>query len=331
MEVIRTPDECFENLDGYDFAPHYSEIDDGEGGTLRMHYLDEGPPDGEVVLMLHGNPSWAYLYRKMIPVFVAAGYRAVAPDLIGFGRSDKPIAIEAHTYSRHVAWLRTWIEQLDLTSNLFAQDWGGLIGLRVVAELPERFRRVIVGNTSLPDGGGLERSKAEAMRARYESLPVVSANELFRRFVEKSEAPGYWYWRKFCASSPEFRISKILAGDPAGFSREVLAANEAPYPDERYLAGPRGFPAMAPIFPDDPELERNREAWKQLATFDRPFRTAFSSNDYVAREGDEASFQERIPGARDVEHSGFAGMGHFLQEPEVAEEVVRFMQKYPLR
>ena len=330
MQTIRTPDHRFENLAGYPFAPHYTEIDDGEGGKLRVHHIDEGPADGEVILCLHGNPSWSYLYRNMIPVFVDAGFRVIAPDLVGFGRSDKPTLMSDHAYNRHVRWMSDWIEGLDLTCNLFCQDWGGLIGLRIVSESPERFRRVVVGNTSLPDGGRMQVSKAEEMRATYEALPVVPTGELVKRFLSRDGAPGYWYWRKYAAESPEFTVAAALAGDPGGSTPEVLAAQEAPYPDDRYMAALRGFPTMAPIFPDDPELEANRAAWARLATFERPFRTSFSDNDYVARPGDESSFRERIPGAKNVDHVTLKGGGHFLQSPEVAEEMISFIRRYPV-
>ncbi|MBB6521495.1 haloalkane dehalogenase [Pseudoteredinibacter isoporae] len=330
METIRTPDAHFEGLAGYDFEPHYMTIDDGMGGTIRMHYLDQGPRDGEVILCLHGNPSWSYLYKDMIPVFVNEGFRVIAPDLIGFGRSDKPTRLEDHTYDNHVRWLSQWFKTLNVNCNLFCQDWGGLLGLRLVAEKPDQFLRVVAGNTSLPDGYGRSADKAQPMRELYETIPVVNTSELFKKFAEKSEAPGYWYWRKFCAESPEFRLSVILSVDPAPYSKEELAANEAPYPDESYLCGPRGFPGMAPIFPDDPQLELNRQAWKRLESFDRPFQTAFSDDDYVASPGDESSFQNRIAGAQDVQHIQHHRMGHFLRKPEVAQAVIDFIRANPV-
>ncbi|MEM7136975.1 MAG: haloalkane dehalogenase [Myxococcota bacterium] len=332
MKIVRTPDQRFEKLPDFSFAPNYTEVDDGEGGTLRIHHLDEGPTDGELILCLHGNPSWAFLYRKMIPVFVAAGYRVIAPDLVGFGRSDKPALPSDHSYSRHVSWMTRWLEGLDLRDiNLFCQDWGGLIGLRVVAALPDRFARVVASNTSLPTSGGVPIEKAKSLRARYDAVPVVPTKELVQRFVSNEGAPGFWYWRKYCESSPEFRVRNVMAVafGGAGVSPEVLAAYEAPFPDEAFVAAPRVFASMAPIFPDDPEVEANARAWKVLESFERPFRTSFSNDDFVGRPGDAEAFQTRVPGADGVDHLTIRGGGHFLQEtkgPEVATAMVDFIR-----
>ena len=201
MKTLRTPDERFESLPGYSFAPHYSEVPDGEGGALRIHHLDEGAPDAELILCLHGQPTWSFLYRKMIPVFVEAGFRVIAPDFVGFGRSDKPTERSDYTYARHVAWMSAWLEGLDLRGiNLFCQDWGGLIGLRLVAAYPERFARVVAANTGLPDGGDAPPDAAPALHALYDSLPIVKASELFERFRAKDGPPGFLFWRKYCAA-----------------------------------------------------------------------------------------------------------------------------------
>ncbi|HEX2677776.1 MAG TPA: haloalkane dehalogenase, partial [Polyangiales bacterium] len=223
MQVLRTPDDRFANLPGYAFPAHYRQVPAGDGSELRMHYLDEGPRDGDVVLCLHGEPSWSYLYRSMIPVLARARRRAIAPDLIGFGKSDKPAARSDYTYARHVEWMRSLIEQLDLRDvTLFCQDWGGLIGLRLVAAMPERFARVMVANTGLPTG---DQRVPEAFHA----------------------------WRKFSQEVPEFPIGGILAGATARkLSAEEIAAYDAPFPDESYKAGARQFPVLVPITPDDP-------------------------------------------------------------------------------
>jgi haloalkane dehalogenase len=330
MDVIRTPDERFENLPGYGFAPNYSDVPDTEGGSLRIHHLDEGPGDGELILCLHGQPSWSYLYRKMIPVFVDAGRRVVAPDFVGFGRSDKPTRREDYTYARHVQWMTAWLQGLDLQRiTLFCQDWGGLIGLRLVAAMPERFARVVVANTGLPVGSGLPIEQAPAMHELYESLPVVPQSELFERFAAKDGPPGFLYWRKFCAESEEFRIGPLVAGEASG---EVAASYDAPFPDERYMAGARKFPSLVPVFPDDPEIPANEAAWEVLRKFDRPFLTAFSDSDPVTAGG-EKIFQEQVPGAKGRAHVTIRGAGHFLQEdkgPEVAAAVLQFMQDSPL-
>jgi haloalkane dehalogenase len=336
VQILRTPDTRFENLQGYPFRPHYSEVPDGEGGRLRIHHVDEGPSDAEVVLCLHGQPTWSYLYRKMIPVFVAAGLRVVAPDFVGFGRSDKPTERRDYSYARHVEWMSAWLEGLDLRGiNLFCQDWGGLIGLRLVAAHPERFARVVAANTGLPDGGGLPTEAAAPMRALYDSLPVVRAAELDARFRDPEGPPGFLFWRKYCAESPEFSIGDIMqtAGGGSPLPEEVRKGYEAPFPDDRFVAGARQFPSLVPVFPDDPELPANRAAWEVLSAFERPFGTSFSDRDPVTA-GMEKVLQERIAGAKAVEHVTIEGAGHFLQEERgelVAQKMIEFMRANPVR
>ena len=334
MKTLRTPDSRFENLPGYPFAPSYSEVPDGEGRTLRIHHLDEGPADAPLILCLHGQPTWSYLYRKMIPVFVKAGFRVIAPDFVGFGRSDKPTEIDDYSYARHVQWMSAWLEALDLRDiNLFCQDWGGLIGLRLVAAYPERFARVVAANTGLPDGGGLPADAAGPMHALYESLPVVSASELGERFRAKDGPPGFLFWRKYCAESPDFSIGDVMqmaGGEP--MADDIRAAYEAPFPDERYLAGARKFPSLVPIFPDDPEIPANKAAWKKLEAFQRPFLTSFSDGDPVTAGGYTA-FQERVAGAKGIDHVTIQGAGHFLQEQKgevVAKAMIDFIRANPV-
>ena len=301
MEALRTPDERFENLPGYPFEPHYVEIDDGEGGALRVHYVDEGPAHGdtETVLMLHGEPSWSYLYRKMIPVFAAAGIRAVAPDLPGFGRSDKPSKRTDYTYQRHVDWLRAALfDGLDLTNlTLVCQDWGGLLGLRLVAEHPDRFARVVAANTFLPTG---DRHPGDAFLA----------------------------WQKYSQEVPEFHVGGIVKGGCfTDVGPEVVAAYDAPFPDESYKEGARQFPVLVPSSPDDPAAEPNRRAWETLERFEAPFLCAFSDNDPITR-GADRHLKERIPGASGQPHTTITGGGHFLQEDkgeELAQVVVDFI------
>ena len=332
MKALRTPDERFENLPGYPFAPRYSEVPDGEGGTLRIHHLDEGPADGELILCLHGQPTWSFLYRKMIPVFVEAGYRVIAPDFVGFGRSAKPTAIGDYSYARHVQWMSQWLEQLDLRDiTLFCQDWGGLIGLRLVAAYPERFARVVAANTGLPDGGGLPESAAAAMHELYDSIPVVPASELFERFRAKDGPPGFFFWRKYCAESPDFSVGDVMQTAGGSGPAEIRAAYEAPFPDQSYMAGARKFPSLVPIFPDDPELPANRKAWQTLEAFDKPFLTAFSDGDPVTA-GMHEVLQKRVAGAQGVDHVTIRGAGHFLQEDkgeEVARAVIDFIRAHP--
>ncbi|HLA19207.1 MAG TPA: haloalkane dehalogenase [Dehalococcoidia bacterium] len=293
MKVLRTPDERFENLPGFDFEPHYAEID-----GLRVHYLDEGPPGAAPVLLLHGEPSWCYLYRKMIPVITRAGLRAVAPDFAGFGRSDKPASRDDYTYQLHVDVVTAFVERLDLRDiTLVCHDWGGLIGLRVAAEHEERFALIVAANTFLPTGD----------------------NEPGEAFLR---------WQKFSQEVPELPVGRIVNGGcVSGLPPEVVAAYEAPFPDERYKAGARAFPALVPTRPDDPASEANRKAWEVLRRWEKPFLTAFSDSDPITRGGDRA-FQTLVPGTKGQPHTTIPGAGHFLQEDkgeELAAVVVGFI------
>ncbi|TMQ12528.1 MAG: alpha/beta fold hydrolase [Deltaproteobacteria bacterium] len=277
MEILRTPDERFRDLPGYPFAPHYVDV-----AGLRMHYVDEGT--GQPVVMLHGEPSWSYLYRKMIPPIAAAGFRAVAPDLIGFGRSDKPAARDDYSYQRHMDWITAFVAALDLTGiTLVCQDWGGLLGLRLAAEQPGRFARIVAANTFLPTG---DRRPPEA----------------------------FFTWQQFSQTVPELPIGGIVkTGCRQPLPPEVIAAYDAPFPDERYKAGARQFPLLVPTRPDDPASAANRAAWEVLRRWDKPFLTAFSDSDPITRGG-ERVLQSAIPGAAGRVHATIEGGGHFLQE-----------------
>jgi haloalkane dehalogenase len=299
METLRTPDDRFEGLPDFAFEPHYATIPDGEGGQLRVHHLDEGPSDGDVVLCLHGEPSWSFLYRRMIPVLTGAGHRVVAPDLVGFGRSDKPTKRTDYTYARHVEWLTSHVfGELDLRSiTLVCQDWGGLLGLRLVAAEPDRFARVVTANTFLPTG---DRDPGKAFHA----------------------------WREFSQTTETFPTGFVLNGGcTTDLAPEVLAGYDAPFPDESYKEGARQFPTLVPARPDDPESDANRAAWQSLATFDRPFLCAFGDSDPIF-EGADRLLRERIPGAAGQPHTTIVGGGHFIQEdrgPELAQVVVDFV------
>jgi haloalkane dehalogenase len=301
MDALRTPDTRFEGLPGFDFAPHYAEVAGHDGGPLRVHYLDEGPAHAPTVVLMHGEPSWCYLYRHMIPVLTAAGLRAVAPDLVGFGRSDKPSQLEDYTYERHVEWMRSLMfDALDLHEvTLVGQDWGGLIGLRLVAEHPERFARVVAANTFLPTGDG-----------------------------QPSEA--FLNWRRFSQEVDPFPAGTIVNfGCTTELAPEVVSAYDAPFPDSTYVAGARQFPLLVPNSPDDPAAAANRAAWKVLEQFDKPFLCAFSDGDPIMR-GLDAPLLERIPGTAGQPHTTIAGGGHFLQEdrgPELAQVVVGFVRE----
>ncbi|MEZ5502354.1 MAG: haloalkane dehalogenase [Halioglobus sp.] len=317
MEYKRTPDERFEKLKDYPFAPHYLMVDDTEGGQLRLHYLDEGPPDGPAVLLLHGQPTWSYLYRHMIPPLVKAGFRVVAPDLIGFGRSDKLTRVEDYTYTRHVAWMTGFLLTLDLAAvTVFFQDWGSLIGLRLVAAFPERFDNVVLANGGLPTGMVPEQYTA-ALREAYNTLPVVAARELEARFNDKSAIPGILYWRKHCAEHPDFSAGAVMNLFRSGkrLAQAEIDAFDAPFPDEDYLAGARRFPSLIPILADEPEVAANKAAWNVLKAFDKPFMCAFADDDPVTAGGDKP-FLERVPGCRGVAHRTIGPAGHFLQQDQ---------------
>ena len=329
MKTLRTPDERFENLPGYAFAPNYSEVPDGEGGSLRIHHVDEGPRDADPILLMHGQPSWSYLYRKMIPILVDAGHRVIAPDLVGFGRSDKPTEEDDYSYARHVAWFSAWLEKLDLQRvTLFCQDWGGLIGLRLVAAYPERFARVVAANTGLPDGP-IPLDVSATLRKVYEGLPVVDVKELGERFAATDGPPGMLYWQKFCAEKPDLRASEVVGVLAGG---KGAAPYDAPFPDPSYLAGARKFPRLVPLFADDPEAPAQKEAWKALERFEKPFLTAFSDSDPVTAGMDQV-LQQRIPGCRGVKHVTIENAGHFLQEDQgeaCAAAVLDFIRDHPL-
>lgn len=302
MKTLRTPDSCFTNLPDYDFAPKYLMIDDGEGGELRVHYLDEGPKDADPVLLLHGEPSWCYLYRKMIPILTAAGYRVIAPDLPGFGRSDKPASRTDYTYQRHVDWMQSVLDQLDLKNiTLFCQDWGGLIGLRLVAAHPDRFSRVAAGNTMLPTG-------------------------------DYDPGEGFRKWQKFSQETPQFHVGGIIqSGTTTELSKAVIDAYNAPFPDESYKEGARQFPLIVPITPDDPASDNNRAAWVELEKWTKPFVTLFSDSDPITAGGDRI-MQKLIPGTKGQEHTTIANGGHFLQEDQgekLAELLVTFIHDNP--
>jgi haloalkane dehalogenase len=293
MDVLRTPDERFENLKDFPFSPHYVDID-----GLRMHYVDEGPAGAAPVLLLHGEPSWSYLYRKMIPILAGAGHRVVAPDLIGFGKSDKPVQRSDYTYQRHVDWMTRFLAALDLrATTLVCQDWGGLLGLRVAAEQGERFARVVAANTALPTGA--------------ERVP-----------------DAFLAWQRFSQEVPELPVGGIVAaGCVTPLAPEVVRAYDAPFPDERYKAGARQFPTLVPTSVDDPASAPNRAAWEAFTRWEKPFLTAFSDSDPITR-GAERPFHAAIPGARNRNHVTIVGAGHFLQEDkgeELARVVIDFI------
>jgi haloalkane dehalogenase len=292
MKSLRTPDSRFENLPGYDFEPNYIDVD-----GLRMHYVDEGSTDGAVVLLLHGEPSWSYVYRHMIPPLRDAGFRVMAPDLIGFGRSDKPVQKSDYTYAGHVDWMQQFIEALDLNDiTLFCQDWGSLIGLRVAAEDEHRFARIALGNGGLPTGD--------------QELPTA-----FR------------VWQNFARFSPWFPIGRLIQqGTITKLSDAEVAAYDAPFPSAKFKAGARAFPLLVPSTTNDPATIANRAAWSVFKDWQKPFLTTFSNRDPITRGGQKV-WQETVPGAKSLEHLKIRNAGHFLQEdkgPELAEVLIEF-------
>lgn len=294
MDALRTPDDRFENLPDYPFAPNYTTLGDG----LRMHHVDEGPRGAAPVLMLHGEPSWSYLYRSMVPVFADAGMRAVAPDLVGFGKSDKPTAIGDYSYQQHVDWLTEWLVAADLRDiTLVCQDWGSLLGLRLAAERGDRFSRIVVANGFLPT-------------------------------ADRGVPPAFKIWSAFATYSPVLPIGRILnIGSLRKLSKAEVAAYDAPFPTSRHKAGARAFPGLVPITPSDPAVPANREAWRRLGEWDKPFLTLFGARDPILGKADRP-LQEHVPGAKGQPHARLSG-SHFVQEdagPEIARRTVEWIR-----
>jgi len=292
IDFVRTPEERFQGLADFPFQPRYAEV-----GGLRVHYVDEGPRDAPVVLLMHGEPTWSYLYRRMIPVIAGAGFRAVAPDLVGFGRSDKPVKGSAYSYRQHVDWMTAWLEQLDLRrATLVGQDWGSLIGLRLATGRQARFERIVMANGALPTGD--------------EQFPRV-----------------FKLWRAFSRWSPWFPVGRIVqAGCRRPVTPEVRAAYEAPFPSARFKAGARVFPSLVPMRPDDPASDANRKAWRQLESWRKPFLCLYATGDPITRAMYEV-FRERVPGAAGQPHQLIRGAGHFIQE-DAGEELARHIVEW---
>jgi haloalkane dehalogenase len=300
VETLRTPDARFAGLPDFDHPTQYAAVPDGEGGSLRMAYVEAGPADGPVVLCLHGEPSWSFLYRKMIPVLAAGGLRVVAPDLVGFGRSDKPARIEDHSYARQVEWVRCLaFDRLDLRAvTLVGQDWGGLIGFRLAAEHSGRFARLVAANSGLPTG----------------DQPMPEVWWQFRRVVERADA---------------LDVARLVqAGCRTELTPEVRAGYEAPFPDRRYQAGPRAMPLLVPTAPDDPASAANRAAWAALTAATTPLLVAFSDGDPIT-DGMAPVLRTAFAGAQGRDHPVIAGAGHFVQEDageELARHVLAFVR-----
>jgi len=302
MRALRTPTDRFDHLPDFPYEPRFAEVPDGDGDHVRMAYVEAGPADGPVALLLHGEPSWSFLYRHVMRVLAESGVRAVAPDLVGFGRSDKPADPADHSYARHVEWVRALsLDALDLREvTLVGQDWGGLIGLRLVAEHPDRFARVVAANTGLPTGD--------------QQMPEI-----------------WWQFRRAVEGADELDVSRFVqAGCRQPLPDDVRAAYDAPFPDQSYVAGPKVMPTLVPTAPDDPATEANRAAWARLTAWRKPFLVAFSDGDPIT--ADMAPVLRRaVPGADGIDHPTLEGAGHFLQEDageRLGQEIARFMSAH---
>lgn len=296
-DFVRTDESAFANIPDFPYPPHYTEV-----GGLRIAFIDEGPRDAPVVLLMHGEPTWSFLYRKMIPVLLQAGLRVIAPDLVGFGRSDKPTRAGDYSYRHHVQWMSAWLQANDLSNiTLFCQDWGSLIGLRMAAAAPQRFDRIVLANGGLPTG----------------TTTVPKAFKI---------------WRAFAQYSPWFPIGRIVkAGSTGGLTPAEVAAYDAPFSSRRHRVGARVFPSLVPITPNDPERASNEAAWEVFKRWDKPFLTLFSNRDPVTRGGFRI-WHDLVPGAKGQPHSITRGAGHFLQEDkgaEVAQSMVNFIRATP--
>ncbi len=329
MEVLRTPDECFENLPAFDFDPHYTEVPDFEGGTLRIHHLDEGSPDAPAVLCMHGQPTWSYLYRHMIPLLTGAGLRVIAPDLVGYGRSDKPAAREDYSYQRQVDWMSAWLTANDFSGlTFFGQDWGGLIGLRLVAENEARFAKVVISNTGLPVPEGVSQEVCDKVRRFRAEAPTPTLAEVGAAMAKMSTgemALHFAYWQKWCWESEDMPVGVAVTGSIRGraLSAAETAAYDAPFPSASFKMGPRAMPSQVPTLPDDPSVAANRRAWEIFEKWQKPFLLAFADGDPVTKGMDRA-FCERVPGAAGQPHTTLTGAGHFVQEdcPEALAKII---------
>jgi len=309
LDYLRTPDSRFEKLHDYPFEPHYVEVPDLDGGTLRVHYVDEGPVDADPVVMLHGNPTWSYLWRKIIPKIATSGWRVIAPDLVGLGRSDKPTEMSDYSVARHVEWMRSaLIDALELKKITFVlHDWGGIIGLRILGQHPDRIARVVISNTGLP-----LRDPAEPMPPDADEPKGHLA--AFQKTVR--EAPRWEPW------------NVIQATSPSELSEEVISAYRAPYPEDHYTIGSRAFTQLLPTTASNPQYPANWEAWQVVQKFEGPFLTLYSDKDVVAPNG-HLQFRDTVPGAKTQPHTILKGGGHFLQEDvadEYAEVLVGFLE-----
>ena len=348
MKILRSPDACFEDLADYPFAPHYTTVKTEDGSDLRIHHLDEGAADAPIVLCMHGQPVWSYLYRKMIPLLVADGFRVIAPDLPGYGKSDKPASREDYSYERQVAWMGVWLESNDFQNmTFFGQDWGGLIGLRMIANAAHRFDRVVVSNTGLPynpDTPADVIAEVEDFRA---NKPTPTLPQMMKAIRSGARAPAiaFAYWQKFCwetvdvpagfmlsmmadkrnplAAAIDFLFYRLGLTKQSPVRTATAKAYEAPFPDPSYKMGIRAMPSQVPTMSTSPSLEAQGRAWEFFRQWRKPFLCAFADNDPVTAGGDQP-FLTQVPGAQNQPHTTIKGGGHFVQEgnPEQLCQVI---------
>lgn len=326
MQIARTPDDRFAGLEGYPFAPHYTEVKAADKTPIRIHHIDEGPREGQILICMHGQPTWSFLWRKMVGPLTDAGFRVIAPDLVGFGRSDKPMSQDDYTYANHVDWMGQWLTANDFTNaTLVCQDWGGLIGLRMLTDAPDRFTRIVVANTGLPDNKLVKPEMSAMLEQMAPHVPLLSAADLGAKMG--SGAPdAFLHWIKFAAEAPDFVPSAVFSPKTPD---AVIAGYNAPFPDESFFAGARKFPSLVPIMPHHADdRSDNDKAWGVLRAWEKPLLTAFSDRDPVTKGG-EVPFQRRVPGAQGVDHVTIEGGGHFLQEDkpeEFAAAIIGFVK-----
>lgn len=350
MKILRTPDERFAGLKDYPFAPNYTTIKSHDDSDLRIHHLDEGPGDAPIVLLMHGQPVWSYLYRKMIPLLVNEGVRCIVPDLPGYGKSDKPAEREDYSYQRQVDWMNAWLRENDVRDiTFFGQDWGGLIGLRMIVDNPDRYSRIVVANTGLPYSPDVDQAIIDEIRDFRDNKPTPTLPQMQKALSQMTgSAPmKFAYWQKFCWETEDLPIGfmmMMMLEQPSMISQiikftlfnmgmtlplptDIGNAYEAPFPSPEYKMGPRAMPSQVPTVPDD-SLEAQRLAWEFFSTWEKPFLCTFADNDPVT-QGIEEQFYSRVPGTKDLPHRTIRGGGHFVQEnapDQVVDAIVNLIR-----
>ena len=357
MKILRTPDECFDRLKDYPFEPNYTVIKTECGNDIRIHHIDEGPKDGPIILCMHGQPVWSYLYRKMIPLLTNAGLRVIAPDLPGYGKSDKPASRQDYSYQSQVNWMGRWLQLNNFHDlNLFGQDWGGLIGLRLIVDQPDQFSRVIISNTGLPYRPEVSDQIIQQVKDFRDNAKTPTLVEMGQklRTSDQDEGLSFAYWQKYCWETQDMPIGFMMSSflernrskwqlildllfincglkNFSPFRTELGKAYEAPFPSKTYKIGPRAMPSQVPTLSNDPSLEAQKKAWEFYETFEKPFLCAFSDNDPVTK-GLDSKFIKVVPGAKKQSHTTVKQGGHFIQEEkpeEISEIIINFIRSTP--